>query len=113
VIETDPSVYEWNPGDELTVYDVPATPAQRSYIPASPTGMTLTSSLATALIGLDGVVQPRVEVQWVAPLDISVTQILIQHRQHRTGQRTLAQRRYGQCEPDVRVRWRRDLRPDL
>ena len=60
MIETDPSVYEWSPTEELTVYDVPSTPAQQDYTPAPPTNMSLTSSLATALIGLDGVVQPRV-----------------------------------------------------
>jgi hypothetical protein len=80
VIETDPSVYEWSPTEELTVYDVPSTPAQQDYTPAPPTNMSLTSSLATALIGLDGVVQPRVEVQWETPLDVRVTQIQVQHQ---------------------------------
>lgn len=80
VIESDPSVYEWSTTEELTVYDVPTTPTQLSQVPAPPIDMSLTSSLGTALVGLDGVVQPRVEVQWDTPLDIFVTQIQIQYQ---------------------------------
>jgi len=80
VIETESSVYEWSTEDELTVYDVPTTPTQLSQVPTPPTDMSLTSSLGTALVGLDGVVQPRVEVQWDTPLDIFVTQIQIQYQ---------------------------------
>ena len=79
VQETDPGDYEWSPTEELTVYDVPATPTQTSYYPAPPTSMTLTSSAATALITLDGVVHPRIQVQWDTPLDILVTQVQVQY----------------------------------
>jgi hypothetical protein len=80
VIEADQSVYEWSTTEELTVYDVPATPSQQSLTPAPPTDMSLTSSLATALVGLDGVVHPRVEVQWNTPLDVLTRQIQIQYQ---------------------------------
>jgi hypothetical protein len=81
VIESDSSVYEWNPStDELTVYDLPATPTQLSGTPAPPTSMSLTSGAATALVALDGSVTPRVEVQWDTPADILTTQIQIQYQ---------------------------------
>lgn len=77
--ETAASVYEWSTSEELTAYDVPSNPAGAPWTPAPPTGMTLTSSAATALIGLDGVVQPRVEVQWDTPQDILTKQIQVQY----------------------------------
>ncbi|HLH35991.1 MAG TPA: hypothetical protein VKX41_15065 [Alloacidobacterium sp.] len=80
VIETDPSVYEWSAAEELTVYDVPASPQQAPYTPAPPTNMTLDSGADTALVSVDGIVTPRVLVSWTAPLDVLVTQIQIQYR---------------------------------
>ena len=80
VQETAPSVYEWNPAtEELTVYDVPAFPSQYSTVPAPPTNLSLTSGAATALITLDGVVHPRIEVQWDTPMDALTTQIQVQY----------------------------------
>ena len=81
VIETDSSVYAWSTAEELSVYDVPSMPAQTPYEVAPPTGMTLTSSAATAIVGGDGVVTPRVLVQWTDPLDIQVTEVQIQYQQ--------------------------------
>jgi hypothetical protein len=80
VIETDPSVYEWSLTEELTVYDVPATPSQTPYNPAPPTNMTLTSGAGTAVIGADGAVTPRIEVQWNTPADVLTKQIQIQYQ---------------------------------
>lgn len=80
VQETDPTVYEWSTIEELTVYDVPATPTQNPYTPAPPTDMTLTSGAGTAIIGLDGSITPRIEVQWNTPLDVLTTQIQIQYQ---------------------------------
>jgi hypothetical protein len=78
---TDPSIYEWDPAlEELTVYDVAATPTQQNPITQPPTGMTLTSGLATAIVGPDGSVRPRIEVQWTTPADILVTGIQIQYQ---------------------------------
>jgi hypothetical protein len=79
VQETDASIYEWSTAEELTVYDVPASPTQTPPTPAPPTDMTLTSGASTALIGLDGSIQPRIQVQWDVPLDILVTQIQVQY----------------------------------
>jgi hypothetical protein len=80
VIETDPTIYEWSSVEELTVYDVPANPNQIPTVPAAPTVFTVTSSAATAVVGADGVVIPRAELQWNSPLDISVTYIQIQYK---------------------------------
>jgi hypothetical protein len=81
VIETDPSVYAWNPAaNELTVYAIPATPTQQPRIPAPPTNLVLISSAGTAIIGVDGTVTPRIEVTWNTPLDVLSTQILIQYQ---------------------------------
>jgi hypothetical protein len=80
VIETDPTVYEWAIAEELTVYDVPAFANQIPTVPAPPTVFTVTSSAATAVIGADGVVIPRAELQWNSPLDISVTYIQMQYQ---------------------------------
>ena len=79
----DPSIYEWDTAtEELSVYDVPASPSQASYVVAAPTSMTLVSGASTAVEGVDGIVQPRVLVQWDDPADVLVTQIVIQFRSH-------------------------------
>jgi hypothetical protein len=81
VAETDISIYEWDPTlEELTVYDVPSTPTQQNRIVAPPTGMSLTSGLATAVINPDGSVHPRIEVQWTTPADALTTLIQIQYQ---------------------------------
>jgi hypothetical protein len=82
VRETEASIFDWNPAlEELTVYDVPASPVQAPLIPAPPTNMTLTSGAATATHGLDGTVTPRIEVQWDTPQDAKTTQIQIQYQE--------------------------------
>lgn len=80
VIETEASVYAWSTTEELTVYDVPAGPAQTSPTPAPPTNVTLLSGAGTAVVGVDGTITPRIEVQWDTPLDILVRQIQIQYQ---------------------------------
>jgi hypothetical protein len=42
--------------------------------------MTVISSAATAVVGADGNVFPRAEIEWTAPLDNTVTQIQIQYQ---------------------------------
>ncbi len=78
VIETSSTIYEWSTTEELTVYDVPSAPSQAPYVPAVPTNVTLISSAATALIGLDGIVRPRIEVTWDTPEDVMASKIEIQ-----------------------------------
>jgi len=80
VQETDPSVYEWDVSEELTVYDLNPSATAIPYTPVAPTGMTLTSGAATAVVGADGAVTPRVLVAWTDPQDGFVTQIQIQFR---------------------------------
>jgi hypothetical protein len=82
LIETDPTIYEWATSEELTVYDVEAAPAQIGAVPAAPTGFTVTSSAATAVIGADGIVIPRAQLTWDAPQDVSITTIQIQYKAH-------------------------------
>jgi hypothetical protein len=78
VIETDISVYEWNPAtDERTVYDLPATPTRTPYTPAPPTNVTVTSGYVSQP---DGTIQPQLEVSWNTPLDVLTTQIQIQYQ---------------------------------
>ncbi len=78
VIETAEAVYEWSTSEELTVYDVPAAPPQSPYIVDAPTGFSVVSSDATALIAEDGVVTPRALLSWTAPTDILSRSIQIQ-----------------------------------
>jgi hypothetical protein len=81
VRETAETVYNWNPvAEELTVYDVPASPVQSPLVPAAPTNMSLSSSAATATTGIDGTIVPRIEVTWDTPQDIQTTQIQIQYQ---------------------------------
>lgn len=77
---TDQSIYEWSATEELSVYDVPIAGLNPPYVVAPPTSMTLDSSAATAIVGADGVVTPRVLVEWTAPMDISVIQIQVQYQ---------------------------------
>ncbi len=80
VQETAPSVYEWSTTEELTVYDVPASPLQAPYTPAPPTNLSVISSAATALVGTDGIVRPRAEITWDTPMDVLVTALEIQYQ---------------------------------
>ena len=80
VAETSASVFDWSITEELTVYDVPADPQQTPYIVAPPTDMTLVASAATAIHGLDGIVYPRIEVEWTEPSDSLVRNVQVQYR---------------------------------
>lgn len=81
VQETAASVYEWSGSEELTVYDIPVnpTPAQ-NYTTAPPTNVTLLSGAGTALVGADGSVTPRLQVNWDTPEDVRVAHIQTQYR---------------------------------
>jgi hypothetical protein len=78
--QTDPSVYEVNPGDLLTVYDVPGQPSGAPYGVQPPTDVTAVSNSTTALVGADGSVTPRILVSWLPPADATVTQIILQYQ---------------------------------
>ena len=77
--ETAVSVYEWTATEELSPYDVPAIPSGQSYTPAAPTNLSLTSGAVTAVQTADGVVHPRIEVQWTEPPDRLTRQIQVQY----------------------------------
>jgi hypothetical protein len=85
VAETDPSIYEWSATEELTIYDVPGVMQSPSRLPVAPTGLTVISSSATALVAADGIVTPRLEVTWDTPLDSFATGIQIQYQQGGSG----------------------------
>jgi hypothetical protein len=74
------AAFEWSISEELTVYDVPSVLTGAPWTPAAPTGMTLISGASTAITGADGIVTPRVLVEWTDPADAYVTQIQIQFR---------------------------------
>ncbi|WP_213805764.1 hypothetical protein [Granulicella sp. dw_53] len=81
VIETDSSVYEWNPtAEELTPMDAPASPSQTPLIPAVPTNFRLVSGPGTAILGDDGSVIPVIEIQFDTPLDNQAVQIQVQYQ---------------------------------
>lgn len=68
VIETDPSIYEWSLGEELTPYDVPAAPGQAFEFPQPVTGLTIAAD-PTAVTRTDGNTARRLLVQWTPPND--------------------------------------------
>jgi len=73
VQETDASVYEWDPAEELTVYDVQAnTSAPSQFQVQPPTSLAAVSDLATALVQPNGQVTPRIELTWTEPADTYV-----------------------------------------
>lgn len=77
--ETAASVYEWSASEELNPYDVPARPQGLSYTPAPPTNLTLTSGAATAVQTADGVIHPRIRLDWVTPMDKLTSQIQVMY----------------------------------
>lgn len=81
VQETDPSVYEWSTTEELTVYDIPANPAQTPAIPVAPTNMQLTSGVGTAIVGADGSVQAVIVVSFDTPEDPLAVAVQVQYQQ--------------------------------
>lgn len=72
VQETDPSVYEFENEEELTVYDVPAFAIGEPYIVPPVTALTAVIDPATAMVAQDGLTTPRALVQWTPPADTGV-----------------------------------------
>lgn len=81
VVETDPSIYDWTPNaEELTVYDIPASPNQAPATPTPPTNLTLNSGPSVAQINPDGTVTNLIVVGWDTPLDNLAIGVQIQYR---------------------------------
>jgi hypothetical protein len=72
VQETDPSVYDWDPTEELTPYDVAAITVGDSWIVPTPTNLTIQDSDATATVNGEGVSVPNMLATWTPPLDVRV-----------------------------------------
>jgi hypothetical protein len=76
--ETDPSVYEWTASTE----EIPMTsngltvPSVLGVGPAS--GLTLTSSSATATTNAEGIIHPRILATWTPSTDLLVVQYQLQ-----------------------------------
>jgi hypothetical protein len=73
VCETDPSVYTWSPEEERGMENTNSPAMADSFQVAAPTGLTLTSGYSTAVIGIDGVLTPRILATWTEPNDPFVT----------------------------------------
>lgn len=73
VIETDPSIYEWNGYEELSPYDVPALLAPLDVKPLAPTALTITDDAATGVVTAGGVSVNRALVSWTPPADARIT----------------------------------------
>lgn len=69
VIETDPSVYDWSTAEERGVQNTSSPAIARDWDVAPVSGLALSSSSATAVIGLDGVATPRILAAWTEPDD--------------------------------------------
>lgn len=74
LLETDPSIYTWSTAEERTVLNTnsPTLYAANLQV-AAPSGLTLTSSIATALVSAEGVVTPRILATWTQPDDTFTT----------------------------------------
>lgn len=97
VQETDISVYEWSTSEELTVYDVPSSPAQTPSTIPPPTGLALTSGVSTALRGADGTVIPSILASWTAPASSTLNGVDVQYEVNGSGNWL----DYGLVRPDV------------
>jgi hypothetical protein len=69
VNETDPSIYAWSTVEERSLTNTNSPQLLMSNQVADPTNLTLSSSLATALVTPDGLVQQRILAQWTEPND--------------------------------------------
>lgn len=69
VNETDPSVYTWSSAEELGLQNTPSPALQDSLQVVDPTGLTLEADASVAVVGLDGIVTPRILASWTEPDD--------------------------------------------
>ena len=75
VHETASSVYDWDPVEEQSIYDIPILGVQQARTPAAPTSLALTSGASTAVVQPDGTLRPRIKATWTGPLDGLVARI--------------------------------------
>jgi len=73
VQETDPSVYEWDPSEELTPqgFQQPTLPDMSTVAP--PTAVSAISGSSTSVTGADGISRSRILTTWTPPADGYVT----------------------------------------
>jgi hypothetical protein len=85
---TDPSVYEWSPAEEMTLYDQPSPLIENAFQVTPPTDLVATGSISAALVTPGGQVTPRIELTWIEPADpftVSGGHIQIEITPHGTG----------------------------
>jgi hypothetical protein len=73
VNETDPSVYAWDPREELTIQDNPPPSLPNMQLVEDPTSLVLESDASTLVLGADGIQRSAIKVTWTAPADGFVT----------------------------------------
>jgi hypothetical protein len=84
VQETDSSVYDWNPIEELTAQGYQQAVLPSTYNPAPPTNVELESDYSTTVV-VNGAIHDTVLVSWTAPADGYVLQgghIEIEYQQY-------------------------------
>jgi hypothetical protein len=94
VCETDPSVYTWSPAEERGMENTNSPVMADAFQVGPPTNLVLTSGSSTAVIGVDGVVTPRIFATWTEPNDPFVTtggHIVMEWYSHTTGVTTSMQ----------------------
>lgn len=80
--ETDPSCYTWSVAEERGVTNTVSPMFYDSLMVSPVTALGMTSGLSTAVVNVDGIVSPRINVVWIQPLDTFVTSgghILVQY----------------------------------
>ncbi len=77
--EFDPNNYAWSAAEELSILDVPNYALQHEAEVGVPASMTLNSGAGFDVVNGDGVLVPRVQVEWTDPLDVLVTGIEVQY----------------------------------
>jgi hypothetical protein len=69
VVETDPSVYLWSTAEERGMLNTASPTIPNTWQVNPPTSLVCESGSDTAVIGADGIVQPRIKVTWIEPDD--------------------------------------------
>jgi hypothetical protein len=80
VQETDSSVYAWSTNDEMDVRNNPSPTINYSGTVLPPTNLVLTSGSSTAIISPDGIVRPRIRLDWTPPNDLTASSVDVQYQ---------------------------------
>lgn len=70
---TDPSIYDWSPAEQVTLFNQPSPYIENAFQVSPPTGMAAVSDITTAVVDPLGNVTPRIKLTWTEPADPFVT----------------------------------------